>query len=296
MLPDAPIDFESLLDGAVAAILEEEDPAHLVAWLVDHLPDHLDPEVQESIAPDTRRALAANLARAIWNVTPLPGNRYRPAPLPAPRRNDPCLCGSGRKYKHCCASAPPLPRLSTDTMWCLVLDHVDDNEIARGRADKQIPVSAVVDYASRLLDEEDPGSAHEVLRTVFEGQPLAALNSDAHEHALDLYSNACDELGLEEQKLELLERVVREAVRSPLRAGAWERLATVRMDDGDVSGAWEAFRNAQRDQPGAPALAHLEILLLHAEGRHGEMAERARHWARQLRRKGFDRDGSVVDW
>jgi hypothetical protein len=26
---------------------------------------------------------------------------------PAAGRNDPCPCGSGQKYKHCCAAAPP---------------------------------------------------------------------------------------------------------------------------------------------------------------------------------------------
>ena len=38
-----------------------------------------------------------------------------PPTSPRPGRNDPCPCGSGRKYKHCCeaaARAPPAPRLA----------------------------------------------------------------------------------------------------------------------------------------------------------------------------------------
>lgn len=27
-----------------------------------------------------------------------------PQPAPTPGRNEPCYCGSGRKYKHCCLS------------------------------------------------------------------------------------------------------------------------------------------------------------------------------------------------
>jgi len=296
MATDSPIDFEELLHDAVREILRDEDPAALRAWLERNLADYLDPDLRDEMPRDMHPMLAATLARAIWNVTPLPGNRFRPAPLPAPGRNDPCPCGSGRKYKRCCASAPDFPHLDVELMWGFVLDQLPDDRLARGIADKQLPIPGLVQYAFGLLEEGDPRGAAEVLAPVFDGQPLAALKAEAYEHALDLLSNAYDELGEEPHKLALLERVTREAARSPLRAGAWQRLAAVRIDGGDPAGAWEAFRLAQRDQPDAPPLAHLEILLLSEEGRLAEIPDRARHWVRRLRRAGFDDGDVVIDW
>jgi uncharacterized protein YecA (UPF0149 family) len=36
---------------------------------------------------------------------PAPQPQGRPAGMPKPGRNDPCPCGSGVKYKKCCAPA-----------------------------------------------------------------------------------------------------------------------------------------------------------------------------------------------
>ncbi len=52
----------------------------------------LDPAAQKN-----RAAYAAELARR-GEIIPWP-----------PGRNDPCWCGSGRKYKRCCATAPSAP-------------------------------------------------------------------------------------------------------------------------------------------------------------------------------------------
>ncbi len=296
MEPDSFIDFDSLLNDAAREILRDEDAGRLAAWLRRHVARYVEPDARDAVPPEMLATLSAHLSRAIWNATPLPGNRFRPAPLPAPGRNDPCPCGSGRKYKQCCASAPDFPHIDNDLMWSFVLDNIEDNRLARGIADKQVPASALVQYALGLMDDDDPGSALEVLEPIFEEQPLASLRSTAHEHALDLACNAYDDLGREEDKMALLDRVVRDAARSPLRAGAWQRLAAVRMDRGDADGAWDAFRQAQRDQPDVPALAHLEITLLCEQRRFDEAVERAQHWQRRLRRKGFEDGDVIVDW
>jgi len=54
------------------------------------------------------RALGAMVARSVWNRMPLPGNGFKPRPVPLRGRNDPCPCGSGQKYKACCAQLPQL--------------------------------------------------------------------------------------------------------------------------------------------------------------------------------------------
>lgn len=60
--------------------------------------------------PEMQQSMATLAALEIWNVTPIPENRFRPHKLARPERNAPCLCGSGRKFKQCCAAvdAPDL--------------------------------------------------------------------------------------------------------------------------------------------------------------------------------------------
>ena len=55
-------------------------------------------------SPEMLRSMATMVALEIWNVTPVPENRFRPRKQPKPERNAPCLCGSGKKFKHCCAA------------------------------------------------------------------------------------------------------------------------------------------------------------------------------------------------
>jgi hypothetical protein len=68
--------------------------------LADYLPwcedERLDPEL-----PATRAHYAAEVTR-----------RGEAIPWP-PARNDPCWCGSGRKYKHCCATVSYMPGADT---------------------------------------------------------------------------------------------------------------------------------------------------------------------------------------
>jgi hypothetical protein len=62
----------------------------------------------EARTPGLREAMATMLGMDVWNVTPIPENRFRPRKLNKPERNAPCPCGSGHKFKQCCANLPPL--------------------------------------------------------------------------------------------------------------------------------------------------------------------------------------------
>jgi hypothetical protein len=69
---------------------------------------------QVILEPDMLHALAVDLATIIWNSIPLPSNHFKQQPMPMPKRNVPCHCGSGKKYKQCCERLPAIPTLSAD--------------------------------------------------------------------------------------------------------------------------------------------------------------------------------------
>ena len=55
----------------------------------------------EARTPGLREAMATMLGMDVWNVTPIPENRFRPRKLNKPERNAPCPCGSGKNIRTC---------------------------------------------------------------------------------------------------------------------------------------------------------------------------------------------------
>jgi tetratricopeptide (TPR) repeat protein len=278
----------SLLDECVAEILAHEDPDRFLSWfkaqaprLIGHMP----------IDPAGLPALAAALGRGIWNSIPLPGHHFQPKPLPAPGRNDPCPCGSGRKFKQCCAGAPQFPPFHAEDVWPIVIDHLSAAALESAVAHKRIPQGALAAAAERLIDAGEPRRAAKLLEPLFEGH-LERLD-ERYEPAFDTLCDAYLELGFESKRRDLVERVATGA-KSALSRAAYERMATMLMDEGRSDEAWEAFRSAQRAEPGFPSLALCEVMLLIVERRYDEAAARARYWASALARSDWEAD-DVID-
>ena len=60
---------------------------------------------------DLAFGLAPSFGRRIWQARDLVINKGRPIPV---GRNDPCRCGRGGKYKHCCLRDDPVPNRAND--------------------------------------------------------------------------------------------------------------------------------------------------------------------------------------
>ena len=72
--------YIDLVDTAMGQILATEDYDDFLSWM--QRPGRLGQAFPVEEA-EAEKALAAIFARMIWNVTPLPGNRFRPRPLPS---------------------------------------------------------------------------------------------------------------------------------------------------------------------------------------------------------------------
>src|ERR1035437_88483 len=102
---DATEDLESLLRLSVSQIIRKEDPEQFLLWFRDSAL-LIAPEFFKQFPNDmeARRRFLSVFGREIWNKTPFPSNHFRTRSLPKPERNAPCVCGSDRKFKQCCAS------------------------------------------------------------------------------------------------------------------------------------------------------------------------------------------------
>lgn len=267
-----------ILFDLIGRIIATEDLDAVTSWA--RQPQQLSQMAPAQMSPQAARSCATMLARSIWNQTPLPGNRFRPQPLPKPKRNERCPCGSGTKYKNCCADIP-LPEMPTDVIWFIVLATLDPEQLQQALAAHAVPAQALTGLADGYLQEGSYNQARELLEPLFAGD-LNKL-SEQHEAALDTLCDVYNAQGLGAKKRAFLDRLISDGPKS-IRVPAWQRLASVYMDDGDNKSAWQAFQQAQRADPKHPALPLLELTLLGGENRLDEAAERARFWRRKLQR------------
>lgn len=281
-----------LLDGGVSQILADEDADKFLQWVTHEIVHSVRMQPGLFDSDDEAVALATNFGRSIWNAFPLPGNGFRPRPLPMPGRNDACPCGSGRKFKRCCGSGPAPPGLDSGVMWPLLIRKLSSDVLDGAIVSGHIPASALIGAAMDYGNENRPRLAVKLLEPLFDDQ-LRHCDENG-EYAFDMLLSFYTDLGWSKKKTRLLERVIATAGRSPLRAGALQRLAAIRMDEGNFVGSWEAFKFAQRDDPDAPSLGLLEVQLLLAQGRRDVASDRARFWVRRLRSLGFPETEGVL--
>lgn len=279
--------FFDFLKQAVREALAHEDADRFLAWSRAHATDYLERAGAETPAePDERELLGLHMGRALWNALPLPGNGFAPRRLPTPGRNEPCFCGSGRKYKHCCLHVPPMPEFDPQEMLNVMVSQLDAATLERLRAEGNLPLQGMMTLAETEIENGRPRKAAKLLEPLFAGTP--ARHDALADHAMNLLCDCYDQLDWWRKKETLLQGVVKSAPQSPLRSGAWQRLATMRMDTGNREAAWQAFRNAQRDEPDAPHVGLLEVQLHLACGEAEQARRRASFWVKRLERMGVD--------
>jgi tetratricopeptide (TPR) repeat protein len=173
-------------------------------------------------------------------------------------------------------------------IWPFVLRALSAAEREVALRSPHLPRQAVVQHA---VDELESGRAKRALALLepLYSEPIRH-DDDLAAYGLDRLCDAYETRGQvgRRRKVDLLQRIVSTSPRSALRAAAHQRLACIHMDDGRPDDAWHAFREAQRDEPGNPALGALEVQLLMSEGHERQARDRARFFLEQMRRKGSE--------
>lgn len=276
-----PIDLATLARWCAAEVAQGKDyPEFMRAVEQSAIPLLLDGDGDRTgIDEDLLRKMIRAMARSLWHVMPHPAHRYAPAPLPAIGRNDPCFCGSGRKYKSCCAEferSVPIHGLNTLPLLLDALPRKRWPELVSSHVNPEL----VADVVAQWIGTEDAPRAMHLLELWFaRDEQFVARNERFFDQLLDLYG----ELGHPRKKLRLIERG--EAIGDrKIRSAALQRGAAMLSDKGNSRAAWKAFAEAQRHEPDSLGLPSLEVVMLAAEGREEEARERARYWLQRLRR------------
>lgn len=286
------VDLEWLLTRCVEEILRNLDYERFRDWLMQAgpllAPSFVAPQIQEAGEP--QRMFSA-FARHVWNSTPLPQENFRCKKISLPGRNDSCLCGSGKKFKHCCASREEFFQGDMELeMLPYVLRQIPVNELCRLEQAELSPHQIL--RASMVLEKSgDKKLGTQVVEAwLGKDRPLKDKDHICVEYLLHDY------LEKPRKKETLLKRA--EASDSKvLRSAALQTRVTILMDQGKNTRAWELFQEAQRLTPDDPGLGILEVTLLMSEGNPERAQERARFWLRRYEKIGLsEMEDSMLEW
>ena len=279
--------FEHIIDEGVEVILDTDsfDALHarlreLMRPLAQAIVSKAGEDADDSQVDRAACAIATRAALDLWNHTPIPDNHFRPHKMDKPERNAPCPCGSQRKYKQCCGAVEsPSLTLPPDEMAARVLKRLPKERIGEIGA-LGVPVHTLGMVAQAWFEQARFDDVVTLLEPVF--KDVRGLDERA-ELAADVLGRAWLGLGDEARRLQLI-ATLKSAPDKTLKSAGFQREVTLKSDRGDFPAAWSAFGQAQRLTPNNPMLAHLEVLLLLAEGREAEARARVDFWAAKLAR------------
>jgi tetratricopeptide (TPR) repeat protein len=217
---------------------------------------------------------------AIASAMPLPANGFAPRKLPLPGRNEACICGSLKKFKHCCAPVfEHLPAFETEGLGVVMLAELPRKQWASLPA-TGVPPRMVTEAAAMLCDSGDEKLACALL------EPWAKLPAPWPAARMPLLDLLCDvylDLGHPRKRQKLALAMV-EHGDVPVQSAGWRRLSMMAADAGDADASHHAFERAQRLTPDEPDVALLEVTTLLGSGQHERAAERASFHAKRLSR------------
>lgn len=284
-------DFDELQGALVAYIADhEEDPQEVIRWAQDALPQAYE-RIFHHADPATNARVAYWLARECWDATPLAVNGFRPSPLPEPKDEEPCPCGSSGTYEACCMARrpdePPMP----EEIWPSLVAHRGDAYWLTAEKAGKLPTLGLVN----VVEHYHTSKRWQALKTLAEARLTVRRRCTAPEIALVIQwlCDAYDQLQrTPRKKLALLKRFAKHET-PDIRASANRRLAFASLDAGDKKAAAAASAKARQADPDGLGTALHEVLLLVEKGELDLAAEQAEYWHERLSGRDDLPDGTL---
>ena len=275
-----------LLGACARKLVADGDAQAFSDWFVGAVPRLAPALITQAIEPDPIRARpgAGDLQHHA-----AAGQRGSAGRLPAPGRNEPCFCGSGRKYKHCCEGLEAGHAFPDINMLRYVLDALPVAGFA------ELPGSRAgldaVAHAAREWDQEGASArAIALLEPWFAGDgPL----DQRHAPLFDVLMDVDPATGKQKKRQALIETALRRGDRG-LQSTAWQRRAVMLADQDRHDEAMEAFRHAQVLAPNDPAMGFLEAQPTGAS-KLDLARERAKFWLARARRADPPLSDEILD-
>ncbi len=282
------LQIEALLQLAGRQAAKNPTPERFTQWFKLAVPNVM-PTLLAQIPTEVQELdrFLRTAALSLYSDLPMPGHDLQAIGHAKQGRNDPCACGSAKKYKHCCGALSMPPLFGGLNLLRYVLDAYPKSRLGDVAASKA-GIDAVADTAYQWLEDDEPERASALLEPYFKGSgPLTARLAPLFNLLMDSWL----ELGRDAKRERLIQAILQRGDRI-MKADAMQRRTTMLADQGDHAGAWRSFKQASEFNPNDPALSFLEVTTLMSEGRVNEAKLRAQWWAAFLEKQ---RDPQLAD-
>ncbi len=284
--------FQETIAHGVQAVTEDMALPAFSQWFLEQTHAYLAETVRETQAQpeDVRRSLLA-MARRLWTNVPVPANHWRMNHAVKLDRNDICYCGSGKKFKHCCTQYANLPNIMEPYQaFAAAMVTLKPGQIQVADL-KLIPPVALSMAAEQLRPLWGAAAVVDLLEPLFL-QPK--LLDARYEETLDELFDCLLESG-QERRRESLVQTLLQCTDKTLAITVRGRYVSMLADRGQYDQAWGVFHEAQRINPNAPELLHLELVTLLSQGRAQEAQLRGPLLGAKARKLGFAELGQVLE-
>lgn len=283
--PESIDQMHTVMTVAIQLVLEGKTPDEFLEWAQLAIP-HIAPLMFADMPPEDIERTAYWMGVNLWNAAPQPSNYFKPNPLPKPSRNNPCPCGSGRKYKQCCSRMPVLDQLPAETFWPIMSEVMSKATINRLIKNNELPVSAVTIMAAGFADVHDDAQVIKMLDPLFEGK--ASKINHKHSGLLDMLCDSYNALyKTDKKKKDLLDRMSQHKDRV-LRAEAWQRIASWQEDRGNHGAAMDALTKAIQADPNNISHSLLELTILVSSKQIDQARKRAKFWYHRFKPEEYE--------
>lgn len=238
----------------------------------------LAPAMAEQLGPAAgpKAAFFRIVGRAMWNNLPQPAHSFRLTKLPEPGRNDPCFCGSLRKYKQCCARMPDFPIVPAMMLEGLL--EAMPRKHWSTLAGSSVGRDSMLQVVFMWQQEDRHAEVATLLEPWFKGEGVIR-NADAE--LLDMLLESYVVLDKPRKRKSLAQAAIARG-ENVARGIGWQRIALMEAEAGNDDASRRALVEAQRADPDNLNLGLLEVHLLITAGNTAMAQERAKYWALRL--------------
>lgn len=223
----------------------------------------------------------SGFAQVLFHNMPLPKRQFKPEQWEKPGRNDPCICGSGKKFKQCCTHLASFPTMISDDLFGMALMHAKTQLWNRLTNHPELPDNLRLIMAEMLMSEGKPKKLWQLTQSLFDNLDLI------NEKNLELVSlgfEALIDLGHDKKRFNYMMKMSEYSSNKSVQAIGFQRLAMYSADHQDLDSASKYLEKARRTAPENPDLPIVEMSLLPRLVSDQELRDRARFWQKRIQK------------
>ena len=234
---------------------------------------------EEEVFSDTK--FQSGFAHVLFLNMPLPKRKFQPEKWQKPGRNDPCTCGSGKKFKQCCVHLADFPTNMGDDLFGMALVHAKAALWNRVANHPDLPDNLRLIMAEMLLREGKPKKLWQLTQPLFDN--LNQIN-DKNIELVSLGFEALIDLGHDKKRFNYMLAMSEYSSNKIVQAIGFQRLALYSADHQDLEMASVNLEKARRIAPENPDLPIVEMSLLPRLVSDQELRDRARFWQKRIQK------------